>query len=262
MSVDVKSNQDFGGVSRLLNLPAPASASEAATRDYVDNLIKGLAWKDDVRVASSANINLAAPGATIDGATMAAGEPFLAYGQTTAPENGIYVWNGAAVPATRRVDADTGASLVQAIAGVAEGTSAGVQFRQTAINITLGTTAIAWTSFSTGAPSATETLSGTLEIATQPETDAGTDDVRAITPLKLATYSGRKFKFSATIGDGSATTYTVTHNFNTTDVMVAAYLISTGAEVIADNVRNTANAVQITFTSPPATNAYRVVVLG
>lgn len=35
-------------------------------------------------------------------------------------------------------------------------------------------------------PAATESAQGALEIATQAETDAGTDDVRAITPLKLA----------------------------------------------------------------------------
>lgn len=36
-------------------------------------------------------------------------------------------------------------------------------------------------------PPATETVKGAIEIATQAETDTGTDDSRAITPLKLAT---------------------------------------------------------------------------
>jgi len=36
-------------------------------------------------------------------------------------------------------------------------------------------------------PAATEGTQGALEISTQPETDTGTDDARAVTPLKLAT---------------------------------------------------------------------------
>lgn len=41
-----------------------------------------------------------------------------------------------------------------------------------------------------GASAASETTAGVLEIATQAETDAGTDDARAVTPAKLANYSG------------------------------------------------------------------------
>lgn len=41
-----------------------------------------------------------------------------------------------------------------------------------------------------GASPASETVAGIAEIATQVETDAGTDDARMVTPLKLANYSG------------------------------------------------------------------------
>lgn len=41
-----------------------------------------------------------------------------------------------------------------------------------------------------GASPASETVAGIAEIATQVETDAGTDDTRIVTPLKLANYSG------------------------------------------------------------------------
>ncbi len=71
------------------------------------SVINGYDWKESVRVASKTNINLAAPGATIDGVTMANGERFLAAGQTAGEENHIYVFNGAAVPATRAPDADS-----------------------------------------------------------------------------------------------------------------------------------------------------------
>lgn len=57
-----------------------------------------------VRVGSSTNLTLSAPGAAIDGVTLTSGDSFLAFGQTTASQNGIYVFNGAAAPATRRSD--------------------------------------------------------------------------------------------------------------------------------------------------------------
>lgn len=65
----------------------------------------------DTVSAFGTNINLAAPGAVINGVTMAAGMRFLAVDQTLPAENGIYIWNGAAVPATRSTDADTDAKV-------------------------------------------------------------------------------------------------------------------------------------------------------
>ena len=40
-----------------------------------------------------------------------------------------------------------------------------------------------------GGTPASETAKGIAELATQAETDAGTDDLRIVTPLKLATYA-------------------------------------------------------------------------
>ena len=65
-------------------------------------------YKDPVDTINpiGTNINLAAPGASINGVVMAAGMSFLVVNQTLPEENGIYDWNGAAVPATRRADAN------------------------------------------------------------------------------------------------------------------------------------------------------------
>lgn len=54
-----------------------------------------------VRAAAPDNIDLSAPGANIDDIAMAAGQPFLAPFQVAGAQNGVYRWNGAAVPATR-----------------------------------------------------------------------------------------------------------------------------------------------------------------
>jgi len=79
-------------------------------------------WKQPVRAAATGNVNLAAPGASMDGVTFAAGDSFLAPLQSTASQNGIYNWNGVAVAATRRSDADSQADLLGAIVLVTEGT--------------------------------------------------------------------------------------------------------------------------------------------
>lgn len=263
MAKQILSDQDFNSATRILNLPDPTLAQHPATKAYVDSAVEGLAWKDSVRVATTANINLASPGATIDGITMVANDRFLAKDQTLPAANGIYIWNGAATPATRAPDMSTAAEVEQAVTTVEEGTSTGSTFRQTAINVTLDTTSLTWTSFGTAAAAASETLAGVIEIATQAETDTGSDDVRAVTPLKQATWSGRKRKLSGTVGDASATTFAITHNFNMREVQVEVYRNSGNYDtVVCDVHRSSVNAVNLTFAVAPTNNQFAYVILG
>lgn len=263
MARQVHTNLDFLSTSKPVNLPAPVDAGDAATKGYVDSAIEGVAWKDGARVSTQGNIDLSSPGASIDGISLSANDRVLVRSQTSQPENGIYIWNGAATPMTRSADASTAAELEQAVITVEEGTDAGATFRQTQVNFTLGSGNVIWTAFLASAPSASETTAGIMEIATQAETDAGTDDARAVPPLKLANWSGRKRKHSADVGDGSATQYTITHNFNTRDVQVEVFRNSGNYDtVLCDVERTSVNAVRLTFASAPASNAYRVVILG
>lgn len=259
----IGSDLDFNSATRIVNLPNPTLNQHAATKSYVDSAVEGLAWKDSVRVATQSNLNLASPGATIDGITMATNDRFLARVQTLGEANGIYIFNGSATPATRSLDANTADELEQAVVTVEEGTSAGATFRQTIVNFTLGTTSQTWSSFGTSAPAASETLAGVIEIATQAETDAGSSDVLAITPLKLATYSGRLRRATLTFGDGSATVYTHTHNLNTLDVHAEVYRTSGNQDsIIVDTDRTSVNAVRYTFAVAPTSNQFRSVVIG
>lgn len=263
MSKQVLSDFDFNNAARIVNLPDPTLAQHPATKAYVDSAVEGLAWKDSVRVASTANLTITGPGATIDGVTMSANDRVLLKDQTAASQNGLYIWNGAAVPMTRAADANTFAELEQAVVTVEEGTSAGASFRQTAVNGTIDSTSVTWTSFGTSAAAATETTAGVLEIATQSETDTGTDDLRAITALKLNNWSGRKRKATATFGDGSATSFNIDHNFNTRDVQVEVYRNSGNYDsVLCDVTRPSVNRVTLTFAAAPAASAFNVVVLG
>jgi hypothetical protein len=107
--------------------------------------------KQPVRVASTANVNIASPGATIDGVTMSAGPPqdrVLLAGQTTTSQNGLYLWNGAAAAMTRAIDANTASKLSESLlVTVDEGTvnKDSVWTLSTNKPITLGSTALRFT---------------------------------------------------------------------------------------------------------------------
>ena len=254
---------DLQSTSKVINVPTPSAAGDAVPKSYVDSAVEGLAWKDSARVGTQSNLNLSSPGSTIDGVTMASQDRVLVRNQSTQSQNGIYVWNGSAVAMTRSLDASTFAELEQAIITVEEGTDAGTTWRQTQVNGTIDSSNVLFTSFAAAAPAASESTAGIAEIATQAEVDAGTDDARIITPLKLANWSGRLRKVSSNVGDGSATSYTVTHNLNTRDVVVRVFPNSGQYDDVEVDVQRTGvNTVAVVFATAPASNAYRVVVLG
>lgn len=87
-------------------------------QNQINNINSGLSWKAAARVLSASNVTLSAPGSTIDGVAMSIGDRFLANGQSTGSENGVYVWNGSAVPATRSTDASTGGSGSTGVLGM------------------------------------------------------------------------------------------------------------------------------------------------
>ena len=66
--------------------------------------------------------------------------------------------------------------------------------------------------------------------------------------------------FKASIGNGSALSYTVTHNLNSFDVIVQLYDASSYDTVYADVVRTSANVVTVNFTTAPTTNDIRVLI--
>jgi hypothetical protein len=261
MSIDVQRSLDFGNARKILNLPDPTGSQDAATKAYVDSAIEGVAWKDSVRVSTQGNLNLAAPGATIDGVTMVANDRFIARLQTAASENGIYIWNGAAVAATRAADMNVAAEVEQAVTTVEEGTNAGTSYRQSVVNVTLGTTSLSWSVFGSSAGAASTSSAGIVQLATQAEVDTGTDTAKAVVPATLAASVWGTKKFNAAFGDGSATSYVHTHNFNTRDVEVEVYRNSGNFDTVLCEIQRTSlNAVTLVFDSAVASNALRVMI--
>lgn len=261
MAILQYADQDFLNTNRITNLPASVANGQPVTHEQLQSLTLGLSWKDSVRVASAGNISLSAPGATIDGISMAAGDRVLLRGQTTAAQNGIYVWSGASSPLVRSPDSNTATALEAAVVSAEEGTDSGTTWRQTSVNITLDTDPVLWTNFSASAPAASEATAGVAEIATQAEVDAGTDDARFVTPSKLRSYSLLPLSKKFTIGDGSATSFTCTHNFNTLDVVVAIVEASGNRRSVEAEVRRTSvNAITVLAAPAPTANSLVVYV--
>jgi hypothetical protein len=66
--------------------------------------------------------------------------------------------------------------------------------------------------------------------------------------------------YATSIGDGSATSYAVTHNLGSQDVIVQLYDASSLDTVFADVVRTSTSVVTIDFNSAPTANDIRVLV--
>jgi len=131
-----------------------AADTDAEARTAIGALgtsdLAGIAPKAAARVRATGNVTLSAPGSTIDGVTMASGDRFLADRQSTASQDGIYVWNGASTAATRAADLDAGAHARNVYLFISEGTDADKGFVCTnnASADVVGTDGLTFTQFS------------------------------------------------------------------------------------------------------------------
>jgi hypothetical protein len=249
---------------KITALADPSANTDAANKQYVDNVARGLQWKAPVRAASTANVTLAAPGATIDGVALAANDRLLLKNQTTASENGIWVWTASGSPLTRAVDADTAGELAPGTAvSVSEGsTNADKLFNVISdAAITIGTTAQNWGQLSGGT---TYTGGNGISVAGSiiSAVAAAGGGVSVVAGGIQLDNSIAVRKFTANVGNGALTAIALTHNLGTQDITVGIRDAATNLGVLTDWTATDINTVTLNFAVAPAANAYRATVHG
>lgn len=272
--------------------PSAGTSQDAATANWVTNAIAnaiaGQDWKQSVVVATAAALPantysagvLTATGngaLTVDGQAVVAGQRILVKNEAAGANNGIYVATaaggaGAAYVLTRAADAATSALVTGGMTVPVDsgGTAGGgtIWLLATAETITLGTTTLTFTQIGAAGTSYTAGtglgLAGNVFSLTTPVTVANGGTGAATAAGARGNLSAPGMFTSAAIGDGSATTLTVTHNLSNTSPLVQVWDIS-GANPVAvecDMTATSANAVQLAFAVAPATGSIKCTVLG
>lgn len=243
---------------KVANLADGTDPTDAVTLQQVQAFVRGLSWKQSVRAASTTNVTLATPGASMDGYSLVPGDRILLKNQTAGAENGIYDWTGAAVALTRSTDADTNTELLGATVYIEAGTVNGDKmYTQTVDVINLGVTTITWAQLGGGGTTYTAgnglTLSGS-QFAVVPGAGILADGTSTrIDPSVVV----RKYAVDVPAG---STTATITHGLGTTDITYTLRIKGTGEVVETDATVTDANTLTLLFAVAPTAAQYRVVV--
>lgn len=298
-SLDASLNADG---NKIVDLGTPTDDADAATKAYVDARVAGMTWKQSVNLLSSSNIAdlTDITTVTIDGHVVDVdqiGYRVLLTGQSTDSENGIYqvvAATGSNLTLSRASDGDVYTELIGASVYVMEGTSYGSTTWVQANHYLTDFTGQSWaqssgagtysagngleldgTTFSVKLDSDSLSVSGS-GLKVHLNTNGGLDNDSGLfvnTGAGLTVsgnqvvfdtangYGTRKLAFS--IGDASATSYTVNHGLLTRDVTVQIFdNASPYAQVEADVEHTDSSNVTIKFATAPTSNQYRVVVVG
>jgi hypothetical protein len=271
---------------KITGLGTPVSPADAANKQYVDDVAQGLNIHAASYAATTANLNAtysngtSGVGATLtnagtqaafstDGVSPSLNDRILVKNQTTTSQNGIYTLTTVGSASTnwvltRATDFDSpveiaGGDFTFVDTGSTLANTGWVQVDEVT---TVGTDPIVWQQFS-GA--GTYTASNGVQLV-------GTNFSGVVVAGGGLTVGASGFnidsavvvkKYGANVGDGSATSYTITHNLGTRDVTVAVYDNSSPyAEVICDVQHTSTTAVTLLFSIAPTLNQYRVVVQG
>jgi hypothetical protein len=259
---------------KLVDVAAGTSSTDAVNKGQLDAAQAGLDVRPSVRAATTADVTVAtalATGQVLDGVTLSDGDRVLVKNQSTASENGIYV---AGTSPARAGDGLSGGTFVFVEEGTTQADTGWVI--TTNGSITPGTTSHTWAVFSrAGELSAGDGLTktgGTLAVDSSVARLTGATFTGAVTVPTPSSSGHAATKgyvdglssgggYATTVGNGSATTITVTHNLATRDVLVEVYRNSGNYDTVLCEVRRTStNAVDLVFGTAPSSNEYRVVV--
>ena len=231
-----------------------------ATKSYVDQAIQGLDVTESVKAAAQTVSSTS--GLTVDGVTLSAGDRVLvleganqgiwtvasgAWTAVTGPDAGTFVFveggstfgsNGYVLAANSQWIQFSGAGQVVAGSGLSKSGNT--------LNVEVGN--------GLKVENDAVQLDGPVSIANGGTGATNAADARA--NLFAVT------KYSETIGDGTEDTFVVSHNLGTSDVTVSVRDAATGEVVMVSVAISNNNAVTVEFASAPASDEFRVTVIG
>lgn len=264
MPAKFKKGIDLQG-QRAIGAADGSAATDLVTLQQLQAAIRGLDWKDAVRLVTSTNHSLSGL-ADIDGVTPVAGDRIGVIGQTAGAANGIYV--AASGAWSRATDADVSAEVTAGMAfTVTEGTNKGSSIAQpnsisyvliTNNPIVLGTTALVFSPL--GGASAPYTagvgldLSGNQFFVKVPGSSGLIVDgtgVRIDPSIVARIYQA---DCAATINP-----QTFTHGLGKRPTVS---IVDTSGEVVYADLTVTTTDITVDWGSAPSAGDYRVVAVG
>ena len=264
MTVIGRTAAGSGGVSQisilnendLISNSASALATQASIKAYVDSRVASIGTLQGGFDASAAS-NFPSTGSTKKGDYW--------YVTVAGTVQGVVFNIGDVIVANQDAPTNTNANhfiFVESNRGQATTAILGVvRLATTAEAQGLTESSAVLTPAGLAAVTATESRTGIAAIASQTDTNTGTNDTKIVTPLKLKTYYDSKSgAYVANIGNGSATAIAVTHSLGTVDVDVTVVKVSGGATVYVDVVRTSTTVVTLNFNTAPTTNQFRVLI--
>ena len=272
------------GSNKITGLSAPTANADAATKQYVDNAVVG-----SLQIKGGFNANTGAIDATPVTSNLTYNDLPVAGDERVAIAIGdFYVvttagnfFGNAATPLTVgdqvicNTAAAAGASvegdfvIVQSDTDLATATTVGLASFPTSGGLTVNASGAVALDARAGVVGTYGAVTKSLQI-----TADGKGIITGIADANIAIPStqvtdfctaveacvGTGLNYAANIGDGSATSYAVTHALGTRDVIVQVYDNTTFDTVICDVVRTSTTVVTLSTTTALATNAARVLI--
>ena len=127
-----------------------------------------------------------------------------------------------------------------------------------------GSTAANWQIVNKNIPAivnATTLVRGIIQLATNAEALAGTNATKAITPASLkAVLDAQVSGYVANFGNGTNTSFTITHGLGTQDVHVQVQRVSDRKQVMVEWAAASNTTITVNVNVAPATNSLRAII--